>query len=129
MILGAILVPANFDHCIWWRVPILGMIGTIGTLMIINICYVLQSRIKTLLGYIGNYSLIILTLHMLSFRIVSYLIVKVYNLPIEYIAMHPTIDKELFPNAWIFYSLCGVAVPLLVQKIYVTIKRHFVLTY
>lgn len=76
-----------------------------------------KTTIKKVLYYIGNHTMIILTLHLLALRLGSLLKIWIYNLPIEELSMHTKIPEhnEVF---WIVYTVIGVSIPLLLQLLY-----------
>ena len=43
-------------------------------------------RLERWLEYVGQHTLSIMMLHMLAFKLVSYVLIKIYNLPIEQLA-------------------------------------------
>lgn len=80
-----------------------------------------NTKIKNLMYYIGKNTLIILSLHFLTFKLVSLLQIVIYHLPIKHLAEYPTIENS---NSffWIIYSLAGITIPLLIHYIYDKIK-------
>lgn len=71
--------------------------------------------------YIGQRTLIIMMLHFLSFKAVAVLVDLIYNLPAYCIAAFPT----LYGNIgfwWIAYTIVGVALPLLLDLVFQTVK-------
>lgn len=71
-----------------------------------------------LLNHIGNHTIQILTWHFLSFKLVSLLIIGLYDLPFKRIAEVPVITEYAIRGWWILYFIIGLAVPLL--GIYIT---------
>ena len=69
-----------------------------------------------ILIYIGNNTLTILTWHFLSFKIVSLVIILIYQLPIERLAEFPVITEYSVKGYFILYFLIGAIVPLLLSK-------------
>ena len=83
---------------------------------IINGC---KYTIRKGLYYIENHTYEILALHIISFKVVSLLIVILYNMNSSHIAEHSVIAN--IPDNipwWFFYSIIGVIVPLLLCKLY-----------
>ena len=60
------------------------------------------------LNYIGSITLPILTWHFLVFKLVSILIVFLYNLPFEQIAEFPVIAEYSVKGWWIAYFICSI---------------------
>ena len=80
--------------------------------------YSLCARIKgtKVLKYIGEHTMIIFTLHFLSFKLVSLLIILIYDLPIERLAEFYTIE-EYSHTLWCYaYAIVGIIVPLLLNE-------------
>lgn len=87
-----------------------------GTVMTLNISQYIASKegwIKNLFVYIGNNTLTVLTWHFLCFKIVSLIIIKIYDLPIEQLAYFPIIPQ--YTSWWIVYFVVGAGVPLIVK--------------
>ena len=68
--------------------------------------------IKKTLDFIGRNTLTILTWHFLSFKIVSFAIVKVYGLPPKQLGEFPVIRQFDDSFMWILYLFIGLAIPL-----------------
>ena len=78
-----------------------------------NLCVV-----RRILYYVGNHTLTILALHFICFRLVSFVIVMIYNLDSAYIAQHPVIQNMTLWGSscwWLVYSIVGISVPLLLN--------------
>lgn len=89
----------------------------VGIFMVLSVSNLLERyRIKRFFYYIGNHTLIILSLHLLVFKMVSFIIISIYNLPIECLA--DTYIREYNQSFWIIYVVFGISLPLLFQKIY-----------
>lgn len=73
--------------------------------------------IKTVLYYIGNHTMPILALHLLSFKIVNYAKVLIYDLSIDKVSDH-TIIHEYNSFFWIIYVLLGVFLPIVLYYSY-----------
>lgn len=91
-----------------------------GTLFTLYISNAVESRlqiIKRILYYIGNHTLVILALHFLSFRLVSYFIVLLLGVDVVHVAEHPVIKDVNISHScwWMLYSVIGIALPLLLN--------------
>jgi fucose 4-O-acetylase-like acetyltransferase len=84
----------------------------LGVLMVRNFSIYMQKScwLKKAMVYIGDHTLPILTWHFLSFKLVSLIIIKVYNLPIENLAHFPVIQEYSSRGWWIGYTLVGLVV-------------------
>ena len=71
-------------------------------------------RISRALQYVGKHTLSILCLHMIGFKVVSLMLLKVRELPIIYLAsFHTIIDAS---QLWkLLYAAYGVLLPLAVS--------------
>lgn len=97
--------------------------ATSGTLLTIYISRLIENwfpKVKSILYYIGNHTLEILSLHFLSFRLVSYFFTLVYGLDVVHVAEHPVINDICSPPHywWIIYCLVGVLVPLFLNRVW-----------
>lgn len=73
--------------------------------------------IKKILCYIGQNTLSIVILHFLCMKIVTFLIVKIYNLPMCSLAAFP----NLYGNIglwWLIYTLVGTIIPIMFNSLY-----------
>lgn len=66
----------------------------------------------------GNNTYSILMMHILSFKVVSLLIVLFYSLSWRELADFPTIHEFTVQGFWIVYLIVGINVPLLAQLAY-----------
>lgn len=62
------------------------------------------------LQYAGQNSFHILALHLLAFKLATFILIKANNYPIKRLAEFPIMEHQ--PYAWILYSLLGIIVPL-----------------
>ena len=120
VLIGSIYCFASFDYCPYWKTLPFLLVGTAGCIMVVNICNCITPSFTRVLCFIGDNSFIILTLHLLSFRIVSYILMKIHNLSVDSLSMHPTITS--YDHMWIVYTICGVLTPLLLQIAYNYVK-------
>lgn len=63
------------------------------------------------LVFIGNNTLPILTFHMLAFKLINYVIYKVYDLPLYTIGLFPTNIAYASKGWWIVYTIAGIVIP------------------
>lgn len=117
--IGASFVKANLLDFSWLQVLPYTMIAISG---ILATFYLSQKVVKfnneatRILIYIGNNTLTILTWHFLSFKLVSLVIILIYQLPIERLAEFPVITEYSVKGYFILYFLIGAIVPLLLTK-------------
>ena len=79
--------------------------------------------IKSTLYYIGNHTMPILSLHLLSFKIGNLAKIWIYDLPIEKLADYTKIPEynEIF---WFVYVFLGVTIPLLINFCYIKLFNN-----
>ncbi len=82
-----------------------------GTLDVVILSRKMSGSIARAMDYIGKQTLVILTFHMLAFKLVSLVKIWHYSLPIEALAQFPVI-KAHNTYYWVAYSVVGVCLPL-----------------
>jgi len=119
-LLGAVLLPQGVEILTYDCVSAIPffVVGVAGTLF----CFCTASRIASsssskILFYAGEHSLIILTLHFLSFAIVSLLFVGISNYESDVLIEIPAITG-VNNWLWIAYSIVGISVPLFIYYCY-----------
>lgn len=70
----------------------------------------LTGRAASLMQFIGNNTLTVLTWHLLAFKLVSLLIIFIYGLPIERFAEIPVITNFAQQGWWLVYFFVGLSV-------------------
>lgn len=97
-----------------WLYYVIAICGTVATMQLSK--WLSSTRIASLLSYIGNKTLYILTFHFLSFKLVSYIYIKYNHLPLDNLAQFPVLE---ITNSWIWvvYTLVGISLPLLIWKL------------
>lgn len=73
--------------------------------------FISKYKASKLITFIGSNSISILLLHFLSFKAVSLIIVKIYNMPYYELASFPIIKNDSY--WWIAYTIAGVLIPVL----------------
>ena len=100
--------------------------STIGIISIFSISSIFEhTKIKNILIYIGENTMIILALHFISFKLVSLLKIYIYGMDIETLAYFPVIPdyNEYF---WIIYTITGVVIPLIILGGYKKLKSNLI---
>lgn len=91
-------------------------------LLAVAMCFTHKKRrIKDVVTYIGRRSIYILFLHFLAFRPVVALQLLVYHEPAFLLASFPILVKG--GSWWVLYTIAGVGLPLLVEKIVMAITH------
>ena len=100
---------------------LLPLTGTCGFVLIYNIAQIIDNtqynRLKGILSFIGKYSFLIFTFHILFFKPVSYLKVCLLGLPKEMVGCHPVIWIEN-GSFWIVYSVVSLILSISFVKVY-----------
>ena len=81
-------------------------------------------QLNKFLVYIGNNTLPILTWHFLCFKLVSLLIIKIHDLPIEMLAHFPVIPEYAPQGWWIGYTIVGLGISLGINALFRSIGRR-----
>jgi len=92
-----------------------------GSLMVFSVSWFIaqtNGSIKSLLVFIGDHILDILTWHFLAFKLVSLLLVHLYNLPEKQLSEFPVIEYLSQQGWWIMYLAVGVALPIIIRILY-----------
>lgn len=112
LIVTAMLYPIyrSYDSIIWGGYVII--MGVIGTMVILYLSNKIQnSNLGLILSSIGRHTFLILTLHLLSFQLVSVGHVWVKKLGNTTIVEYPVIEEFAHKGGWLLYSAIGVALP------------------
>ena len=105
------------------NVVLLMCMGLVGSKMIFSLANVLgKTPANKLLYYIGNNTMLVLIWHLLAFKIGNFLIILIWNFPIERLSDSILADRNYF---WVLYSIVGCCIPLLFHSIVVMIKNRF----
>lgn len=93
------------------------LVSIIGSIMIFSISAKLTGKFKSIMIYIGNHTLALLTWHFLSFKLASMFIIYIEDRPAEQLAYFPVIPPidcvdQLYSNWWVLYFLVGMLIPL-----------------
>lgn len=101
------------------------LIGFGGVVMVLLFSQFRRISELKVLKVLGKYSLHIMCLHLLAFKCVSYLIIKIYRMPTERLAEYPVI-QEVDGLWWIAYAVCGCVLPVLAVKLFEIAKSKIV---
>lgn len=96
---------------------ITAVIGSYLTLYLVKrIKWINFRYLYTIFLYIGNNTLVIFIWHFLSFKIVSLLVILLYNFPISRMSEFPVLNDIPNKGWWFAYSMIGVCFPLVINK-------------
>lgn len=93
---------------------VIAICGTIATIQLSR--WLSYARIASLLAYIGDKTLYILTFHFLSFKLVSYVYIEYSHLPLDNLAQFPVLEV-MSSWMWIVYTLVGISLSLLIWEL------------
>lgn len=99
------------------------LVDTLAVHFFCKLIIVKCQNISKILTYVGENTLTILTWHFLCFKVVSIVIITIYNLPLEHLSMFPVIEGNMYNRWWMVYTLTGCVIPLAVISIFNTIKK------
>lgn len=102
----------------WDKVLLYICSAFISIITIHSLCSVIcihQRRLTLILSYVGNNTMSILTWHFLIFKIVSIILIFVYDLPYDMVSSFPVIEMNN-STLWILYFISGAFVPVLFSK-------------
>lgn len=89
-----------------------------GILMIICISKKLdKNALSNFLYYVGNHTMPILALNLLTLKVGNLIKICIYNMPIDYLSSYPVIGEHnhIF---WILYTIVGTSIPLTIHYFY-----------
>jgi len=86
--------------------------GTVGVLGILKWLSANRGGQNAVLQFAGNHTLEIMALHFITFKLVSWFIIQLYNLPIEQLEEFPVMMAYSVNGWWIVYTIVGIALPL-----------------
>ena len=110
-----------------WEVFPYSVCAVTGALMLFGIGEKISMHVGVLrnfLSYTGSKTFNILTWHLVSLKIVSVIIILLYSLPIQQLAVFPIMKDFASMGWWIAYFVVGVGLPLIMSYYYDRIKLH-----
>lgn len=129
VVVGSFLWNTTMQDFNYQQIYLYALTAILGSVMIIGISRIISGKfdgrlksLKNILVVAGDNSLIILTWHFLSFKLVSLLIILVEGLPIEKLAMFPVIESVNIIYS-ILYVLVGIGVPLIGLALYLRLTN------
>ena len=98
------------------QLPVFVLPAIAGTMMVYDLSRMIlvfvPRFISLSLEFVGEYTLAIMALHMLSFKIVTFGFIKTYHLPIERLTDFPVMYDYENTGASLLYTFVGVLAPL-----------------
>lgn len=121
LLLLAYFLPMSIQTVTMKKLAFFMAAGVLGSVLVMKITKHISCfpKFSSVMSYVGMHTLIILALHILCFKVCSYVICYRYDLPLWLVGEHPTISKiHRGGEFWIMYSICGVVLPLLILQLY-----------
>lgn len=128
LILGVYLYDDYLDMLwyTWKNVTLYIVMALVGVFMALSFSQILErTPFNHILYYIGNHTMIIFILHLLLFKIVSLLKIFIYHMPYNQLADFKVI-QEYNDFFWVIYSIVGVSLPLVLERIVYKFKNCLV---
>lgn len=99
--------------------------AVLGSIVVYKIALELSrvSLLERLLVFVGDNTMTILALHFLCFKIVSFFIICLYDLPVSRLAEFPVFQDYAKIGWWLAYWVVGLIVPLLFSKFFFLFER------
>ena len=114
---GSVYWPASMLRLTYVRMLPYVVTSIMGVLVIFNIGQHLSqcehSKIKQFLVFVGNWTFNVLTWHFLSMKLVSLMLIAIYDLPMKRLSEFPVIEEYARQGWWLTYFIVGVAVPII----------------
>lgn len=98
------------------------LLAVVGILMVLLFSQFPFIRELKILKILGRYSLEIMALHFLCFKLVSLIIIKVYHMDMKHLADYPVIIG-IGGAWWVLYTVVGCLVPTVIKVGWNTIKK------
>ena len=103
----------------WWTMLISSFSGIIMMMLVCN--YLEKTIFSSILSYIGQKTLYILPLHIITFKIISLFYIIVTDADMTLLASYPIITND-YPW-WVLYSVAGIFFPLLIELLIGNIRK------
>lgn len=103
--------------------------GCLMTLGCSDIIVTYNNWLKKILVFCGEHTMAVLTYHFLCFKVVTYIIIIVYGMPISKLGTFPILESQSSMGWWLAYAVIGVIGSLLLWYLfsYITIVNKFLL--
>lgn len=101
-----------------------------GSYLCVLISNIISNKIEVsicvkFMRFIGDHTFEIMTLHFLSFKLVSWIMIAMYHLPINHLAEFPVMTYYAKEGWWLAYLIIGVGLPI----IYAFVKEKIKILY
>lgn len=96
-----------------WDMSVFVIGSLAGIMMTLSLCTAIKGRLRRVLSYYGDNTWSLLIWHFLSFKLVSYLVICIYGLPIAELVDTPCLFSK-GSSFWLAYFAVGITLPLLI---------------
>lgn len=87
-----------------------------GFIMLLGIAELMNKYLEKVFDLFRKYSVVIICIHMLAFKIVTVIQIEIYNLDSNNISSYPTLISD--NGWWALYGIVGLAIPIIIKNIY-----------
>ena len=113
-----------YDDVLWGGYVV--AMGLLGTLVSLKCSELLQNSVwGYCLSRIGRHTLIILTLHLLSFKAISFLYILSNHIALSRLSEYPVVTAFSKEGGWIVYSIFGVVIPISLFYFFKSLLRQY----
>lgn len=94
-----------------------------GWVFLWNLAYIIEKSalLTNSLCYLGKNTMPIIILNFICFKPITYLIIKIEQLPIQYLAAYPVLKSDNF--WWLLYTITSILLALILSTIYTMIVK------
>ena len=105
------------------NLPYFAVVSSFGYAMVISISYCIEKFwvLRIPLEYLGKHTMCIIVLHLLSFKVVSYIYVFATKSDSMLLASFPVLDNTA-RYLWMAYSVVGIVLPVICYQFYRAIR-------
>ena len=129
VILASVYIPSEIFVSQGWKIlPYLfvAVCGCVFTLNISKLITLKENILVDLLVFIGSKTMWVLTLHLLSFKLLTYFIIKINGDSIANLRVTPIYQEYSDNGVWAIYSIFGIFIPVGISLfvMFLCEKRH-----
>ena len=113
--IASIVMPSGIFVSEGWKILPYLFVAICGCTLTLNISRLISLKehfFINILVFIGSKTMWILTLHLLAFKLLSFLVICIKNDPIANLRVTPIYQEYSSNGGWIIYSILGVLIPI-----------------
>lgn len=102
--------------------------AVMGVLMLFSISKLIEKTrlLKSFFVFTGKNTMTVLTWHLLCFKIVSLIIIKIYDYPIIHLAEFPVMEYQTDLGWWLLYLIAGFGIPITMKFFQISLSHHLI---